>query len=39
MRVSRPVFRGLVMVSMMDVREPRVHIGSQYIHIAGIWQV
>jgi hypothetical protein len=24
---------------MIGVREPSVHIGSQYIHIHGIWQV
>lgn len=25
-------------MSMMGVREPSVHIGSQYIHIYWIWQ-
>lgn len=34
-----PVFRGLVMMSMMRVREPGIHIVSQYIYIERIWQV
>jgi hypothetical protein len=34
-----PVFRGFMMVSMVEVRKSGVHVGSQYIHINGIWQV